>query len=273
MAGNITDNATLVFADPTAETYSGVISGTGRLIKSGAGTLILTGANTFTGGITILGGTLELGLAAQNAVLAQSGADVQKGTKLVFDYDGGSDPAAAILAELTTSYNHGANPFAESNGGNIFSSTAAAANQALGWKDDAGTGTVTVMQTLYGDANLDGMVNSADLTLLSQHWKAAGDWATGDFNYDGVVNSADLTRLSQNWKAAIAGMSFGDALAAAGLAGTPVPEPGTLALFMSAALAAGAGVPIRRLRRRRRDCSRRRRQNSFVNVLFCILSF
>ena len=39
----------------------GVISGTGTLTKSGAGTLILTGENTFGGGTTISAGTLQIG--------------------------------------------------------------------------------------------------------------------------------------------------------------------------------------------------------------------
>jgi autotransporter-associated beta strand protein len=41
-----------------ASTVSGVISGTGGLVKTGAGTLTLGGANTFTGTTTITGGTL-----------------------------------------------------------------------------------------------------------------------------------------------------------------------------------------------------------------------
>jgi autotransporter-associated beta strand protein len=38
---------------------SGIISGTGGLIKTGASTLILTGSNTFSGGVTIQNGTME----------------------------------------------------------------------------------------------------------------------------------------------------------------------------------------------------------------------
>lgn len=41
--------------------YSGVISGGGSLRKSGDGTLILTGANTYAGGTTVSGGTLQIG--------------------------------------------------------------------------------------------------------------------------------------------------------------------------------------------------------------------
>ena len=51
-------------------TYSGVLSGTGRLGKYGAGTLTLSGANTFTGLTGILGGTVLL--ANPNALQAST---------------------------------------------------------------------------------------------------------------------------------------------------------------------------------------------------------
>ena len=61
VAGNIVDNAALVFNRSNALTYAGLISGTGTVTKNGAGTLTLTGDNTYTGGTTISAGTLSLG--------------------------------------------------------------------------------------------------------------------------------------------------------------------------------------------------------------------
>ncbi len=60
VAGDITDNAALVFDRSNAVTYAGIISGTGNLDKRGTGTLNLTGANTLTGGTTVSAGTLQL---------------------------------------------------------------------------------------------------------------------------------------------------------------------------------------------------------------------
>ena len=57
--GNITDNGILVFDQLAADSYSGVISGTGSLTKQGAGTLILTGTNRYSGGTTVSAGTLQ----------------------------------------------------------------------------------------------------------------------------------------------------------------------------------------------------------------------
>ena len=61
--GNVNDDGTLVFDRSDQITFPGKISGTGALIQSGAGTLILTGTNSYTGGTTITGGTLQLGTA------------------------------------------------------------------------------------------------------------------------------------------------------------------------------------------------------------------
>ena len=58
VAGNIVDNAALVFNRSDALTYGGIVSGTGTLTQAGFGTLTLTGANTYTGGTTISAGTL-----------------------------------------------------------------------------------------------------------------------------------------------------------------------------------------------------------------------
>lgn len=56
--GDITNNATLVFNNGSAQTFSGAISGIGALIKDGAGNLTLSGANTYSGGTTVSGGIL-----------------------------------------------------------------------------------------------------------------------------------------------------------------------------------------------------------------------
>jgi thermolabile hemolysin len=82
-----------------------------------------------------------------------------------------------------------------------------------------------------GDANLDGMVNIADLGILAGNWQGTGDWLSGDFNGDGVVNIADLGVLAGNWQAGVGG-AHGDAagfVEALGMFdafdGVVVPEP------------------------------------------------
>ncbi len=60
---------------------------------------------------------------------------------------------------------------------------------------------VLIYYTRHGDANLDGIVNSADQTALLLHWQHAHNdgWANGDFNGDGIVNAADLNDIGVNW--------------------------------------------------------------------------
>jgi autotransporter-associated beta strand protein len=62
---------TLTFGDATSTQLSAVISGAGGLVKQGAGTVSLSGANTFTGGVALNGGTLALlvGTALEDSVV------------------------------------------------------------------------------------------------------------------------------------------------------------------------------------------------------------
>jgi fibronectin-binding autotransporter adhesin len=59
--GNINNKSALVFANPSNLLYSGVISGSGSLTKTGAGTLILGANHAYTGPTAINAGTVQLG--------------------------------------------------------------------------------------------------------------------------------------------------------------------------------------------------------------------
>ncbi|MFM8494335.1 MAG: autotransporter-associated beta strand repeat-containing protein, partial [Planctomycetia bacterium] len=58
LQGAITNDATVEFAQATAGTYAGTMTGSGSLTKSGAGALTLSGNNAYTGTTTVSAGTL-----------------------------------------------------------------------------------------------------------------------------------------------------------------------------------------------------------------------
>lgn len=55
LQGNITNNAQLVFDQQSDGTFAGNVSGSGTFVKSGNGTLILAGANSYSGGTRVSG--------------------------------------------------------------------------------------------------------------------------------------------------------------------------------------------------------------------------
>lgn len=60
LGGSVLNNSKLVIAQGTTATYGGAISGTGSVDVAASGqTLVLSGANTFTGGLNLLSGTVE----------------------------------------------------------------------------------------------------------------------------------------------------------------------------------------------------------------------
>jgi autotransporter-associated beta strand protein len=222
IGGNVHTIISPLTVDGAGDTYiSGPIDGggainsqgarTGSLTKNGSGTLTLTGAVNLTERTTLTAGMIELGAAAQPAVLTGPGATIQAG-KMIFDYP---DQATTIGGLLAASYQHGLWSTGQ------FYCTTKNNSHGLGWRDD-GSGKVTVMYTLYGDANLDGAVNSADLNaVLSGYNLTAAVWSQGDFNYDGTVNGSDLNSVLSSFNQSVALSAAADA----------VPEPSALVLL------------------------------------------
>ncbi|MDR1277096.1 MAG: autotransporter-associated beta strand repeat-containing protein [Candidatus Accumulibacter sp.] len=100
-AGNITNNATLVFRQSANQTLTtGVISGSGSLTKQGNGTLTLSGANTYTGMTTVEGGTLALTITGtiSDKLTLHDGANFNNGGSSAPFWNGAS--AQANLAQL-----------------------------------------------------------------------------------------------------------------------------------------------------------------------------
>lgn len=96
--GNIVfgvSSQTLIIGGAGNTTISSNITGGGKLTKQDAGTLLLTGANTYSGATTINGGTLALG--ATNALATNTAITLGGGTLNL----GGFNPAAAFTTALT----------------------------------------------------------------------------------------------------------------------------------------------------------------------------
>lgn len=85
-AGNITNNATLVFIQTDSRTVAGQISGSGSLTQAGNGTLTLGANNTLSGPTIINSGTLQVGSGGTTGSLGTS--QVTNNSALVFDHAG-----------------------------------------------------------------------------------------------------------------------------------------------------------------------------------------
>src|SRR5581483_7960171 len=82
-----------------------------------------------------------------------------------------------------------------------------------------------LLRTTYaGDADLNGVVNALDFSVLVSHFGSATQlWSAGDFNYDGTVNTLDFNLLATNFGATLTNPVLGSL----------VPEPTTIASLVA----------------------------------------
>lgn len=128
-----------------------------------------------------------------NQLIMGTDAQLDVGTNtLVISYIG-SSPATSIASLITSGSNRG-----QWNAPGIVSSAAAADTShatAVGYFDNGQT--VTIRQTWYGDANLDGVVNADDLSLImTGQAKHATRWQDGNFNYDTQIDADDWMKAA-----------------------------------------------------------------------------
>ncbi len=262
---------------------SGPISGSGGLTIAGSGAVTLSGSNSYSGG-TIVSGNLAVGAAqalpAGGGLTIQSTGKTQFGSSiggvsvsslsiaaggkldiannhLLINFTG-ADPIATIAGYLATGYGNGT-----WNGPGIDTSAAVInGSYGLGYADGAdgvvaglAPGQIEVKYTLYGDANLDGVVSGDDFAILASNiGQAVSGWDRGDFNYDGVVSGEDfgllIANLGKQANGADVALPAGDlaaidAFAAANGLMADVPEPGCGAM----AAFGGLGFMVRRRRK------------------------
>ena len=216
----ITNNGTLVFNRSDTVTqgthFNSVIAGTGNLVQSGNGTLILSGANTYTGTTTVNAGTLQA--AASNALGGTTQIVVNNGGSFLVTADSSvNDSATVTLAGGSLAFSGTVNE--------TFGALTLSANSTL----DFGTESVVA---IFSSLLMNGY------TLSVTNWTGTTVWngGTGNNTDRFVVNSplgdSDLSRIS--FYSGISNSSFvgnGYQIMSGGFANQiiPVPEPETYA--------------------------------------------
>ncbi|MET3654872.1 beta strand repeat-containing protein, partial [Dyella japonica] len=207
VVGDIKDNGTLTFKRSDNVTYGGVIFGGGSVNQAGSGTLVLSGANTYTGTTTVTAGVLSVSSLGNGGAVSSIGASTNAGTNLVLNggvllYTG----AAADTDRLFTLGVSGGTLDASGTGALNWTNTGAITIAFGGVRTLTLTGSNTGANTLAASLGNYG-VNATALTK-----SGAGTWVlTGANTYTGgtAINSGTLQVASDaNLGAATGALSF-----------------------------------------------------------------
>jgi fibronectin-binding autotransporter adhesin len=189
-SANVVDQGSLIVGgDDTSTTYSGNLSGSGRLTKIGAGTLVLSGAADLSGGVTIAAGKLQIGAGGATGSLA---ANVVNNGALVFSRSGNLAYGGTISGAGGVTINGGTITFTNNHtyrgGTTVAQGTLVVAGGSIGTlTSNLSIGTSTVAASL-GTTN-GGDVRAARFSLGS---------AVGTAGAATIAGAGSLLTLSEN---------------------------------------------------------------------------
>lgn len=212
--GSVVNDGILVFNRSNSCTFSKVISGSGNLIQAGIGTLVLSGANTYSGTTTINSGTLQLGAANIIPDGAGKGDVVVNGTLDLNSYsetinglngNGTVNNSASGSPVLTIGANN-----ANSNFSGVIKNTAGTlgiTKTGLGLINLAGNNTYSGVTTISaGELRINGSTSTASAVTVQSGGKISGNGTIGGsvtINNGGIIDpgsnsSGTLTTGSLN---------------------------------------------------------------------------
>ncbi len=198
--GNITNNGVLLFSQGGNGTYAGIISGSGSVAKGGSGTVILSGASTYTGGTAVSGGTLTASannnLGNSSGTLTLSGGTFQFGSgfnlarNIVLGAGGGTLDANGIYGSNTiTGTISGTGALTFNNWGKIDIANTSVMNHTGGTTISSGTQLGVDANILKGNVVNNGQILLGDGTLT------ANVSGTGEFH---VYSGSDMSFTGTN---------------------------------------------------------------------------
>jgi hypothetical protein len=214
-----------------------------------------TPLNTYSGSLDLADNNLLIrGASGQGITLSNSVRDmVLSGFNPLTGFWNGTGIKSSVAAANLLG-NTALAVVLNSDAGSPIFATGSEIGAGTGNTEFAAVGTLTsndviVRYTYFGDANLDGIVDGDDQSLLDAGFAGAGTgWFFGDFNYDGLINGDDQSLLDASFgqPALLGGGGGGNLMAFNNIAA--VPEPGTL-VAGGVALLGLAGHWLRRRRR------------------------
>ena len=195
----VTNNGLVRFTQPDVATYAGTISGTGAVEKTGAGTTILTGSNSYSGGTTITQGTLQLGAGgASGSILG----NVSNSGRLAFNRSdiltfAGTVSGTGALAQTGsgTTVLTANNPYSGTT--TVSAGTLAVGNAANPAAALSGGGAVSVASgaTLGGYGSVAGSVSNNGRIAVADAVAAFTGSAKGNFTIGGTLTNAGLAQV------------------------------------------------------------------------------
>jgi fibronectin-binding autotransporter adhesin len=185
LSGNKTlGNATFTVAADTTTTESGVLSGTGGITKEGAGTLMVTASNSFTGNTIVNAGVLDLNSATGSALGASTNVTVSA-TLLISQSGQVSDTAVVTLSGGTIQRGSGVSQ--------EFGALTVSGSSVLDF--GGGTGGSLAFGT-YTPSSLLTLNNFFGGNVLSFNSDLTGSIAVGTYNTTSYLSSDGLFQIN-----------------------------------------------------------------------------